>query len=81
LLITNSSIGYLGYLDNRWAECKIRVNEMPLPEALGFVFIEPGTAPDVAYTILVLQAIQETNSPIFMYKLTATRVLNNLHGT
>jgi hypothetical protein len=31
---------------------------MPLPEALGFVFIVPGTAPGVAYTILVLQAMQ-----------------------
>ena len=52
---------------------KNRVNEMPLPEPLGFVFIEPVTALGVACTTLQVTRDRLNNnltrSPIFMYKM------------
>jgi len=50
---------------------KNRVNKMPLPEGLGFVFIGPGTALGVACTLQVTRDRLNNLiiSPNFMYKM------------
>ena len=50
---------------------KNRVNNMPLPEGLGFVFIGQGTSPSVACTLQVTRDRLNNLiiSPNFMYKM------------